>query len=84
LFVFKGGLFLEGVVASCAGLARLPFSSPQPALRFELDRRCCKDSLRGFVFAGMLEIRRGMDGGPAFWLFAAKYVWICERLGERR
>ena len=48
-----------------------------------MDRICCNDSFRGLVFAGILEMRNGIDGGPAAWLLDARYVWIWERLGER-
>ena len=32
----------------------------------------------------MLDIRSGIEGGPMAWLLLdTRYVWICERLGER-
>jgi hypothetical protein len=54
--------------------------------RLSLVRRLCRDSLRGFESAGMLEMRSGICGGP---LLACadctwdEYVESWLRLGER-
>lgn len=81
--MFKGGLVLDGVTVPCAGFPKFSFPSSLIAFGLDLERRCCKDSLRGLVLAGILEIRKGIEGGPAFSLLDARYVCICERLGER-
>jgi hypothetical protein len=78
LFFCIGGLTLRGGVDVVSrGLTTLSFSSELSlvALSVVVDRWTGKDSLRGLLLAGMLDIRNGIDGGfGAGALEDAKYV----------
>ena len=54
------------------------------AFRVVFDRWTGNDNFRGLLLAGILDIRRGMDGGPTGCAaFEAKYVGSVGWLGER-
>lgn len=88
LFFCIGGLTLRGGVDVVSrGLTTLSFSSKlsRVALSVVVDRWTGKDSLRGLLLAGMLDIRNGIDGGfgGAGVLDDAKYVGSEGWLGDR-
>ena len=64
LFVFRGGLFLDGYEA----LAGVSLSSPLCVRIFELECKRGRDNFRGLLSAGMLDIRSGIEGGTWVWL----------------
>lgn len=72
LLVFRGGLVLDGVIVPCEERARFSLPSPSTMLKFVLVCGCCNDSLRGFVLAGMLDMRKGIDGATASRLLDAR------------
>jgi hypothetical protein len=80
LSVWIGGLTLRvGVDDVFRRLTTVSFSSELSlvALSVVIDRRIGKDSLRGLLLAGMLDIRNGIGGGfTADVLEDAKYVGI--------
>jgi hypothetical protein len=66
LLVRIGGLTRRGVV--CPGLWALDEVVSLSSLEFlifkaERERWACSDSFRGLLSGGMLDMRRGMDGG---------------------
>ena len=59
LLVFRGGLDLDGNEA----LAGFSISSPLRVRMLQLDCKRGRDSFRGLLSAGMLDIRSGIAGG---------------------
>lgn len=75
-----------GVDVASRGLTMLSFSSKVSlvALSVDVDRWTGKDSFRGLLLAGMLDIRSGIDGGfTAGVLDDAKYEGREGWLGDR-
>jgi hypothetical protein len=66
LLVRRGGLTRRGVV--CPGPRALDDALSLSSLEFlifkaERDRWVCSDSFRGLLSGGILDMRRGIDGG---------------------
>ena len=80
LLVLRGG----DVLVLRAGLACWAFADADMFCRLSFVRRFCRDSLRGFESAGMLEMRSGISGGPLLAWTCDGYVGSWLKLGERR
>lgn len=75
LLVRRGGLTRRGVVAPAIWALLIPLSLSSVlvrAFKVPIDRWFCSDSFRGLLFAGILDMRRGITGGCCCGLFSEK------------